>query len=237
MVQLVFMRLPQFSEDLHAVKQFKMRPGAIEQTRSKRKKSFRLSNHEDTQSPTLKPQNPRINHLSTTPLTPAGNIVDMQGSISQNTPENVNTESPSTFSENSENIQINVEPATPEQTDTQEEEKVEQSVATEEETQDYVNQRGIRFTQQMQEETVLVPYGLACVRELFRFLISLCNPLDKQNTDVMIHLGLTLLTVAFEVGADSIGKYSHLLALVRDDLCRNLFSVSYKLLTRISFIC
>ncbi|KAJ3644551.1 hypothetical protein Zmor_022276 [Zophobas morio] len=225
MVQLVFMRLPQFSEDLHAVKQFKMRPGAIEQTRSKRKKSFRLSNHEDTQSPTLKPQNPRINHLSTTPLTPAGNIVDMQGSISQNTPENVNTESPSTFSENSENVQINVEPATPEQTETQEEEKVEQSVATEEETQDYVNQRGIRFTQQMQEETVLVPYGLACVRELFRFLISLCNPLDKQNTDVMIHLGLTLLTVAFEVGADSIGKYSHLLALVRDDLCRNLFSL------------
>lgn len=49
--------------------------------------------------------------------------------------------------------------------------------------------------------------------------------MDKQNTEVMIHVGLTLLTCAFEVGADSIGKYSTLLALVKDDLCRNLFSV------------
>lgn len=97
--------------------------------------------------------------------------------------------------------------------------------------QDYVNERGIRFTPQMQEEVSLSPYGLACVRELLRFLISLCNPRDKQNTDVMIHLGLTLLTVAFEVSADNIGKYATLLALVKDDLCRNLFSVSimYKL--------
>lgn len=41
MVQLVFMRLPQFSEDLRAVviKQLKMRPGAIDQARTKRKKS------------------------------------------------------------------------------------------------------------------------------------------------------------------------------------------------------
>lgn len=92
--------------------------------------------------------------------------------------------------------------------------------------QEYINPRGIRFTPQSQEDLILMPYGLASVRELFRFLISLCNPLDKQNTDVMIHLGLSLLTVAFEVGADSIGKYSSLLALVKDDLCRNLFSVS-----------
>lgn len=92
--------------------------------------------------------------------------------------------------------------------------------------QEYVNPRGIRFTPQSQEDLVLMPYGLASVRELFRFLISLCNPMDKQNTDVMIHLGLSLLTVALEVGADSIGKYSSLLSLVRDDLCRNLFSVS-----------
>ncbi|XP_044272751.1 Golgi-specific brefeldin A-resistance guanine nucleotide exchange factor 1 [Tribolium madens] len=215
MVQLVFMRLPQFSEDLCAVKQFKMRPGAIEQTRTKRKKSFRLSKLEETPSPPtqLKPQN-RTNHLSTTPMTPAGNIVDMQGSISQITPENA-TESPSNFDSN---VQINVEPPSPDHEE-------ETTVPEIEEAHDYINQRGIRFTQQMGEEVVLAPYGLACVRELFRFLISLCNPLEKQNTDVMIHLGLTLLTVAFEVGADSIGKYSPLLALVRDDLCRNLFSL------------
>jgi golgi-specific brefeldin A-resistance guanine nucleotide exchange factor 1 len=71
----------------------------------------------------------------------------------------------------------------------------------------------------------LIPYGVACVRELFRFLVSLCNPLDKQNTEVMIHIGLTLLTVAFEIGADHIGRYNTLLTLIKDDMCRNLFSV------------
>jgi brefeldin A-resistance guanine nucleotide exchange factor 1 len=46
----------------------------------------------------------------------------------------------------------------------------------------------------------------------------------------MIHMGLTLLTVALEIGADSIGKYNSLLGLVKDELCRNLFSVSLRLL-------
>lgn len=50
--------------------------------------------------------------------------------------------------------------------------------------------------------------------------------MDKQNSEAMIHVALTLLTVAFEVGADSIEKYSSLLVLVKDDLCRSLFSVS-----------
>lgn len=72
----------------------------------------------------------------------------------------------------------------------------------------------------------LTPYGLPCIRELLRFLISLCNPLDKQNTDAMVHMGLSLLTIALEVGADSIGKYDSLLEMVKDDLCRNLFAVN-----------
>lgn len=74
--------------------------------------------------------------------------------------------------------------------------------------------------------SALIPYGLPCIRELFRFLITLINPLDKQNTDAMIHMGLSLLTIALEVGADSIGKYDTLMVMVKDDLCRNLFSVS-----------
>ncbi|GFG39058.1 hypothetical protein Cfor_02589 [Coptotermes formosanus] len=96
------------------------------------------------------------------------------------------------------------------------------------EGQDYINPRGVRFMSQeigQDGSQPLVPYGVACVRELFRFLISLCNPLDKQNTETMIHMGLTLLTVALEIGADSIGKYNSLLDLVRDELCRNLFSL------------
>lgn len=74
--------------------------------------------------------------------------------------------------------------------------------------------------------TTLIPYGLPCIRELLRFLISLCDPLDKQNTDAMIHMGLSLLTIALEVGADSIGKYETLIEMVKDDLCRNVFAVS-----------
>lgn len=72
----------------------------------------------------------------------------------------------------------------------------------------------------------LLPYGLPCVRELFRFLISLTNPLDRHNTDVMIHMGLSLLAVAFESGADHIGQYESLLFLVKDEMCRHLFLVS-----------
>lgn len=48
MVQLVFMRLPQFPEDLRvgSMKQLKMKPGSIEPTRTKRKSrtSFRGKN-------------------------------------------------------------------------------------------------------------------------------------------------------------------------------------------------
>ncbi|KAL3273590.1 hypothetical protein HHI36_015022 [Cryptolaemus montrouzieri] len=291
MVQLVFMRLPQFSEDLHsfASKQFKMRPGAVEQTRTKRKSksSFRSKNStddkntekndmEDSQTPNtnfLKPQsNLRGGHLSTTPMTPSENIVDMQGSISQVTPgicsSDETVSSPSNFTYGESNIlQSNIDiviqspsnlqgnqviekdrnggekeefdntdvkaelPDTTSKSDLPTITKSditpisEECASTELQNQEYVNQRGIRFTPQSEEETSFLPYGLACVKELFRFLISLCNPHDKQNTDVMIHLGLTLLTVAFEVGADNIGKFPSLLALMKDDLCRNLFSL------------
>jgi brefeldin A-resistance guanine nucleotide exchange factor 1 len=110
-----------------------------------------------------------------------------------------------------------------------EEEEEEVAGSKQAEGQEYINPRGVRFMSQevgQDGSQPLVPYGVVCVRELFRFLISLCNPLDKQNTETMIHIGLTLLTVALEIGADSIGKYNSLLSLVKDELCRNLFSVS-----------
>ncbi|CAH0589258.1 unnamed protein product [Chrysodeixis includens] len=88
---------------------------------------------------------------------------------------------------------------------------------------EYVNHRGIRFTPQ--EDANLQPYGLVCVRELFRFLISLCNPLDSQNTSGMVHLGLSLVGTALEVSADQLAKYPSLLYLVKDPLCRNLLSL------------
>lgn len=70
----------------------------------------------------------------------------------------------------------------------------------------------------------LVPYGLPCIRELFRFLISLTNPLDRHNSEVMIHMGLQLLTVALE--SAPIANCQSLLGLVKEELCRHLFQVS-----------
>lgn len=93
---------------------------------------------------------------------------------------------------------------------------------------EFVNPKGVRFLQHQQQQLhtkegyPLIPYGLPCVRELFRFLISLTNPNDRHNTDVMIHMGLSLLTVALETGADHISCYNSLLYLVKDELCRSL---------------
>ena len=70
-----------------------------------------------------------------------------------------------------------------------------------------------------------VPYSLPCVRELLRFLVSLTSPIDGHNTDVMIHMGLSLLTIALESGADHIASFKSLLSLVKDDMCKNLFFV------------
>ncbi|XP_019949105.2 Golgi-specific brefeldin A-resistance guanine nucleotide exchange factor 1 isoform X7 [Paralichthys olivaceus] len=100
----------------------------------------------------------------------------------------------------------------------------EQSDSTSVHDMDYVNPRGVRFTQSTQKDGAsLIPYGLPCLRELFRFLISLTNPHDRHNTDAMMHMGLQLLTVALE-SAD-IANYQSLLGLVKDELCRHLFQL------------
>ncbi|XP_010624716.1 Golgi-specific brefeldin A-resistance guanine nucleotide exchange factor 1 isoform X2 [Fukomys damarensis] len=89
---------------------------------------------------------------------------------------------------------------------------------------DYVNPRGVRFTQSSQQEgTALVPYGLPCIRELFRFLISLTNPHDRHNSEVMIHMGLHLLTVALE--SAPVAQCQTLLGLIKDEMCRHLFQL------------
>ncbi|XP_075389861.1 Golgi-specific brefeldin A-resistance guanine nucleotide exchange factor 1 isoform X4 [Tenrec ecaudatus] len=89
---------------------------------------------------------------------------------------------------------------------------------------DYVNPRGVRFTQSSQKEgTALVPYGLPCIRELFRFLISLTSPHDRHNSEVMIHMGLHLLTVALE--SAPIAQCQTLLGLIKDEMCRHLFQL------------
>ena len=98
----------------------------------------------------------------------------------------------------------------------------EQQATPEPQQDDYVNSVGVRFTN---DADSYVPYGIPCIRELFRFLISLCNPLDSQNSNNVIHIALNLLTVVFEVASDNLGNFYSLTTLVKDELCRNLFSL------------
>jgi hypothetical protein len=93
-----------------------------------------------------------------------------------------------------------------------------------EQDSDYVNPRGVRFVQDGPNGQNLanIPYGLPCVRELLRFLISLIN---HKNNDQMITMGLNLITVGLESGVDSIASYQSLLAYTKDDLCKNLYNL------------
>uniref|UniRef100_A0A2R5LB52 Putative pattern-formation protein/guanine nucleotide exchange factor n=1 Tax=Ornithodoros turicata TaxID=34597 RepID=A0A2R5LB52_9ACAR len=91
---------------------------------------------------------------------------------------------------------------------------------------DYVNPRGVRFTTHHGgKEGPVLPYGLPTAREVLRFLCTLISPYDPQNTDSMISIGLSLVAVALESGGDQIGNFPSVLALVKDDLCRNLFAL------------
>lgn len=211
--------------------------------------------------------------LSTTPATPLGNIVDMQGKMLQTTPlsststaavavasaaaaaaaaaatvDVASAESPANDAgDTTDTTPLVVQAAAADSgndpnNDADVEDDDADSIKETEITtsavaasavdgakrEDFVNSMGVRFTPVSESESssVLEPYGLPCVRELLRFLVSLCNPLDKQNTDRMTHIGLSLLTVALEVGADHIGNYESLMVLVKDDMCRNLFAVS-----------
>ncbi|XP_031833133.2 sec7 domain-containing protein garz [Nomia melanderi] len=312
MVQHLFTRLPQFADDTRALLNMrKMRTNSMESTRSKNRRNkshFKQKvkpNPEDTDDSEVQLVNSvdrvKTGHLATTPVAPAGNIVDMQGSLEQGTMENAEDEK----NDNKENGKKDLN----EKSDTSKEEDVEdgtkckdndegtvqstntsmdkeqpaqeecknpenenadgqnqtketpvvqqeiqenQSISDDrspemiqsptgsvedlsidessnsgqktpkikesEHVEEYINAQGVRFMSLQQ----LAPYGALCVRELFRFLVSLCSPLDKQNNEVMTHLGLSLLQVALEIAADALSNFPSLLALVKDDLCRNL---------------
>ncbi|XP_016928857.3 Golgi-specific brefeldin A-resistance guanine nucleotide exchange factor 1 isoform X1 [Drosophila suzukii] len=241
MVLLFFMRLPQFAEersDTMLQKRFTIGDAASGATQEKlKRKAVAPAPAVPRKSSTVEepPQTPQSANLAvpghlkapilaTTPASPAGNILDMQGKI---------TQTPTTTASSGEE-EISAPDAPVIQVDSPDSEPLLDgeagegtSTLAEANSSEYINSVGVRFTQQTtdQDATSLSPYGLPFIQELFRFLIILCNPLDKQNSDSMMHTGLSLLTVAFEVAADNIGKYEGLLELVKDDLCRNLISL------------
>ena len=69
------------------------------------------------------------------------------------------------------------------------------------------------------------PYSLPSIRELFRVLVDLLDPHDRQHTDSMRVVALRIIDVALEVAGPSISKHSSLAVLAKDNLCRNLFQL------------
>lgn len=69
------------------------------------------------------------------------------------------------------------------------------------------------------------PYSLPSIRELFRVLIDLLDPHNRQHTDSMRVMALRIIDVALEVAGPSIARHPSLAALAEDDLCRYLFQL------------
>ncbi|EPS36024.1 hypothetical protein H072_10526 [Dactylellina haptotyla CBS 200.50] len=69
------------------------------------------------------------------------------------------------------------------------------------------------------------PYSLPSIRELFRVLVSLLDPHNRQHTDTLRVMAMRILDVAFEVSGSAITKHPSLATLAQDDLCRYLFQL------------
>lgn len=94
------------------------------------------------------------------------------------------------------------------------------------------NRFGVRFTPReapssgtVDGDGKQVSYGIPCIRELFRFIISLINPRDRHNNETMIGMGLSLLTVAMETGGAHMSRFVSLKEYLEDDMCHNLFEL------------
>ncbi|KAF2473777.1 Sec7-domain-containing protein [Lindgomyces ingoldianus] len=69
------------------------------------------------------------------------------------------------------------------------------------------------------------PYSLPSIRELFRVLVDLLDPHDRQHTDTMRVMALRIVDVALEVAGPSIANHPSLANLAKDTLCRHIFQL------------
>ena len=74
-------------------------------------------------------------------------------------------------------------------------------------------------------DSAIKPYSLPSIRELFRVLVNLLEPHDRQHTDAMRIMALRIIDVALEVAGPSIAKHPSLASLAKDSLCKNLFQL------------
>ena len=69
------------------------------------------------------------------------------------------------------------------------------------------------------------PYSLPSIRELFRVLVDLLDPHERQHNDTMRVMALRIVDVALEVAGPSIANHPSLASLAKDTLCRHLFQL------------
>lgn len=79
--------------------------------------------------------------------------------------------------------------------------------------------------QNADESAIIKPYSLPSIRELFRVLVDLLQPHNRQHGDTLRVMALRIIDVALEVAGPSIAKHPSLATLAKDDLCRYLFQL------------
>lgn len=84
-------------------------------------------------------------------------------------------------------------------------------------------------TQQPEQDpddaAIIKPYSLPSIRELFRVLVDLLQPHNRQHGDTLRIMALRIIDVALEVAGPSLAKHPSLATLAKDDLCRYLFQL------------
>ena len=92
-----------------------------------------------------------------------------------------------------------------------------------------VSSSALDLTQPLEENAhesiVIKPYSLPSIRELFRVLVDLLQPHNRQHGDALRVMALRIIDVALEVAGPSIAKHPSLATLAKDDLCRYLFQL------------
>lgn len=80
-------------------------------------------------------------------------------------------------------------------------------------------------TSETDSEKDIKPYSLPSMKELFRVLVDLLDPHDKQQGDTMRVMALRIIHVALEVAGPSIARHPALATIAEDKLCRHLFQL------------
>ncbi|RDW80746.1 Sec7 [Coleophoma crateriformis] len=75
------------------------------------------------------------------------------------------------------------------------------------------------------DDEPIKPYSLPSIRELFRVLVDLLDPHDRQHADAMRVMALRIIDVALEVAGPSIAKHPSLATLAEDRLCKYIFQL------------